>query len=97
MAKYTYLPTYLPILIPTSTTLLLDPAENPHPLVLNETLILVAWQVTGRDYLSKDFLIRQPNLLPSQEDRVLWEITNRPGRSGLAGVIQGKLIHFDAL
>ena len=33
-----------PILIPSLTSLLVDPKENLHPLVLNKTLILVAWQ-----------------------------------------------------
>ena len=32
-----------PILILSSTTLLVDPKGNLHPLVLNETHILVAW------------------------------------------------------
>ena len=32
-----------PILIPSLTTLLVDLEGNPHPLVLNKTLILVEW------------------------------------------------------
>ena len=80
-----------PILIPSSTTLLVDPKGNSHPLVLNKTLISVAWQVSGRDYLSREFLRKQPSLLPSKEGKVLWEITNRPGRSGLAGVTMESL------
>ena len=32
-----------PILILSSTTLLVDPKGNLHPLMLNETHILVAW------------------------------------------------------
>ena len=86
-----------PILIPSSTTLLVDPKGNPHPLVLNKTLVLVAWQVSRRDYLSREFLRKQLSLLAGQEGKVLWEITNRPGRSGLAGETYGKLIHFDTL
>ena len=85
-----------PILIPSSTTLLLDPKWNPHSLVLNKTLTLVTWQVSGKDYLSREFL-RNQSLLSSQEGKVLWEITNPPGRNGLAGVNHGKLIHFDPL
>ena len=80
-----------PILIPSSTTLLVDPKGNPHPLVLNKTLISVAWQISGRDYLSREFLRKQPSLLPSKEGKALWEITNRPGRSGLAGVTMESL------
>ena len=40
-----------PILIASSTALSVDPKENPHPLVLSKTFILVAWQVFWRDYL----------------------------------------------
>ena len=68
-----------------------------HPLVLNRTLILVAWQVSGSYYLSREFLWKQLSLLPSQEGKVLWEITKWPRGSGLAGVTRGKLMHFDAL
>ena len=59
-----------PILIPSSATLLVDSKENPHPLVLNKTLFLVA--VYGRDYLSRDFLRKLPSLLPTKEDKLLW-------------------------
>ena len=83
-----------PILIPSSTTLLVDPKGNLHPLVLNKTLKLVAWHVSGRDYLSRDLLRKQPSLLPSVEGRVLYEITNQPGRSGQADVTHGKVNPF---
>ena len=86
-----------PILISSSTTLLVDSKGNPHPLVLNKSLTLVTLQVSGSDYLSRVFLRKQPSLLASQEGKVLLEITNRSGRSGLAGVTHGKLIHFDAM
>ena len=43
----------------------------------------------------KGVLTRQPILSPIQGDRVLYQVTSRPGRSGLAGVIEGRLIHFD--
>ena len=86
-----------PVVIPSSITLLVDTKGNPYPLVSKKTLILVAWQVSGRDYLSREFLRKQLSLLPSQEGKVLWEITNRFGRSGLAGVTYGKLTHSDAL
>ena len=57
----------------------------------------MAGPVSVRDYLSREFLRKRHSLLPSQEDKVIWEITTRPGRSGLAGVTDGKLIHFDVL
>ena len=57
----------------------------------------MAWQVSERDYLSREFLRKQPSLFPNQEGKVLWEIMNRPAKSGLGCVTHGKLIHFDAL
>ena len=86
-----------PILIPSSTILLVNPKGNPHPLVLNKIIILIVWQFPGRDYLSRKFLRKQPSLFLSQEGKELYEITNRPEKSGLTGVTHGKLIHFDAL
>ena len=65
--------------------------------VTNQTLTLVAWMASGDICLRKEFLSRQPILSPTQGDRVQYQITSRPGRSGLAGVIGGRLIHFDVL
>ena len=73
-----------PILIPSSTTLLVDQKANLYPCV--EQNSYVSGMVGFREGLS-----------PSQEGKVLWEITNQPGRSGLASLTHGKLIHFDAL
>ena len=87
----------IPILLPTSITLLVDPIGNPHPSVLNKTFTLVTWQVSERYYHSREFPIKQPSLVSSQEGIVLWEITNRPGRNGLAGETYGKLFHFGAM
>ena len=50
-----------PVLIPSSITLSADPKGNPHPLVLDKTLVLVIWPVSGRDYLSRKFLRKQPS------------------------------------
>ena len=63
--------------------------------MLNKTRILVIWQISGRHYFSREFLRKQPSLLPSQESKVLWDIKNRPERSGVAGMTHGKLIRFD--
>ena len=49
--------------------------------------MLAAWEVTGNPLRWKEFQVTQPNLYPSQEDRVLLQVTNRPGISGLAGVL----------
>ena len=67
-----------------------DPQGNKHPLVQNRKLTLVAWKVTGNPLRWMEFQARQPSLYPSKEDRVLLQVTNRPGLSRLAGVL-GKI------
>ena len=86
-----------PVILPLSEKLLSNSSGETHPLVTNETFTLVAWMVSGDICLRKEFLSRQPILSPIQGDRVLYQVTSRPGRSGLAGVIEGRLIHFDVL
>ena len=56
--------------------LLLNPQGNKHPLVQNRKLMLAAWNVTGNPLRWKGFQAMQPNLYPSQEDRVLLQVTN---------------------
>ena len=46
--------------------------------------------------MRNEFLSRQPISYPTQGDKV-YRVTSGPGRSGLAGVIEGRLIHFDVL
>ena len=85
-----------PTLISSWIRRLVDHKRSPHPLVLNKTrILLVIWQFSGRHYFSSEFLRKQPSLLPSQESKVLWDIKNRPERSGMAAMTHGKLIHFD--
>ena len=82
------------VLFTPQPDLLLDPQGNKHPLVQNRKLMLATWKVTGNPLRWKEFQAMQPSLYPSQEDRVLLQVTNRPGISGLAGVLGKKLIHF---
>ena len=75
-----------PLLLKLLPYLLLDPQGNKHTLVQNRKLMLTAWKVTGNPLRWKEFQAMQRNLYPSQEDRVLLQVTNRPRISGLAGV-----------
>ena len=85
------------VILPLSEKLLSNPSGQTDPLVTNQTLTLVAWMVSEDICLRKEFLSRQPILSPIQGDRVFYQVTSRPGRSGLAGVIEGRLIHFNVL
>ena len=85
-----------PVILPLSEKLLSNPSGQTHPLVTNQTPTLVAWIVSGDSCFRKDFLLRQSILSPIQGDRVLYQVTIRPG-SDLAGMIKGQSIHFDVL
>ena len=58
---------------------------------------LAAWIITGNIWLKKEFQKGLQILSFHEEERVLTQITVRPGISGLAGVINRRLIHFDVL
>ena len=76
-----------PAILPLSKKLLANPSGPTRPLVINQTITLVAWMVSGGICLRKEFLSRQPVLSPIQGDRVLYQVLSHPGRSGLADVI----------
>ena len=83
-----------PILLPWRKDFLKNPKEEIHPLVQNRTLKLVAWTVSGLDCRRRGIQRQLPTLSPIQEDQILMQIMSRLGESGLAGVLEGKLIHF---
>ena len=51
-------------------------------------------KITGKPWKSKEFHAVQPNLSPCQGDQVQLQVMNRPGTSGLAGVVDNKLVPF---
>ena len=86
-----------PILLPHKKNLLLDPRQNVHPLVENKTLQLAVWVVSGIVWQQKAYQTGLQSLSQIPEGRAQFLLTNRPGESGLAGVVNGKLIPFDVL
>ena len=86
-----------PILIPQQMDLLTDPAGNRHPLVLNKSLRLVAWTVSGKAWRQREYKKKLPPLLSVPGDQDRFQITNRPGESGLAGVVRNKWIPLDVM
>ena len=87
-----------PVLLPPLEKILMSPSQQPHPLVLQGSLQLGAWMVSGKTSLQKEF---QSKLLsysaPTPGARELRGLTIAPGHSGVAGVIREKLIHFAPL
>ena len=83
-----------PILLPWRKDLLKNTKGEIHALVQNRILQLVVWTVSGIDCRRREFQRQLPTLPPSQEDQILMQIMKQPGESELAGVLEGKLIHF---
>ena len=86
-----------PILLPLVSNLLVDPQGAIPPLVKNGSLKLVAWNISGRIWQTREYQKGLQDLSQMPEDRVHSLITNRPGESGLAGVVNNKLIPLNAL
>ena len=84
-----------PLLLPQHSNLLRNSQGETHPLRQNQTMRLAAWIITGNIWLRKEFQKGLQTLSFYQEERVLTQIIVRPGISGLPGVINRKLIHFD--
>ena len=86
-----------PFLLPMFPGVLKNPKGEDHPMVINNSLALVAWKVTGKPWLSQAFQNELPILSLTQRDKVHQLTTTRPGKNGVAGIIGNKLIHFDDL
>lgn len=86
-----------PILLPTLPHLLLSDKGDPHPLVMNNSLQLVGWVVSGDPYKQCNYQKKLKTLSISHGGRAQKLLTIQPGKSGVAGVIEGKLIHFQHL
>ena len=60
----------------------------------NKTLRLAAWKISGIDYPCQAFQEQLSVLLLTQGKVHPQKIMNRPGESGLGGVVGEKLIQF---
>lgn len=77
--------------------MLTNGAKETHPLVQNCSLQLAAWTILGNPYLIQDYQKRLPLLSLVQEDEIRVQIMTLPGESGLAGVLNDRLIRFNSL
>ena len=84
----------LPLLIPHSNSLLLDPRGEPHPLLRSNRLTLAAWKISDDSTLQLEFQKKlQPFSLQGGAQAPI-PLTNLDGNGGVAGVREGKLIPF---
>ena len=86
-----------PILLPQMRRLLLNQQGAEHPLSQQEFLRLAAWTVSGKEWLRTDFLKNQPIYSWTSGEMAQKGLMRRPGASGLAGLVAGKLIRFRPL
>ena len=86
-----------PVLLPQQNHLLLNPKGKTHPLILNKSLRLAAWMVSGLGWRRKAYLQELPILSLPVDENLLIQLTHQPGISGLAGMTSTRLISFDAL
>ena len=91
------MPVQPPFLLPQVRNLLKNPQSKKHPLLETGSLRLAVWKVSGKVCKWKKFQAMLPNLSHIQGEKAQQLITNRPGVSGLAGVMKDKLIHFKQL
>ena len=87
----------LPILLPWGPKLLQGPQGQSHLLVMNQTLQLAAWHVCNDLCSQRAFLATLPSSSWQLGGQVQTQFIIPPGKNGIAGVSQGKLIHFAPL
>jgi hypothetical protein len=86
--------TATPILLPPLPNLLTNSKGERHPLIENETLQLAAWKISGKNWKQADFQRELHTSSATGGEKAQNLLTSRPGRSGIAGVVNGKLIPF---
>ena len=83
-----------PLLLYQLSNNLVNPQGQVYPLLVNQTLRLMAWKVSGRTWPRNEFQQGLQSLWQVLEDQTHKFITNRPGVNGLAGVVNRKLIRI---
>ena len=87
----------LPILLPWGPKLLQGSQGQSHPLMMNQTLQLAAWHVCNDLCSQRAFLATLPSSSWQLGGHVQTQFIIPPGKNGIAGESQGKLIHFAPL
>ena len=83
-----------PILLPPQMDLLQAPGGQQHPLIVNETLKLVAWKISADQQKCRDFQRKLQNYSCQHGGKGHSQLITAAGSSGIAGVTREKLIPF---
>ena len=86
-----------PLILPGIQMLLTDPFNNPHPLITTGQLQLAAWKLSGINSKQREFQAGLPSCWQQVGAGVQTQHTKVPGRDGIAGALNGKLIPFRVL
>ena len=86
-----------PLLLPALKDLLKDPAGKLNPLVIQNSLRLVAWTISGRTYLQKEYQKGLPTLSQAIGEHLQLRITSQLGRSGVASVLNRGYLPLDRI
>lgn len=83
-----------PVLLPAHNDLLLDPLGNRHPMIVNNSLPLAGWRLSGNTSLQRAYRKKLQifSSLPNVDQQML--STSPVGLSGVAGVANDRLIPF---
>ena len=87
----------LPVLLPGHEGLLRDPFNRIHPLLARKQLQLAVWRISGDSIAQKAFQRVFPNSYWRGGAREHVLPTSLAGRSGVAGVLQGRPIPFHVM
>ena len=68
-----------------------------HPIIVKGNLQHLAWIVSGKGYLQKEYQRNLPPLSQMPDNQAQSLITNRPGVNGIAGALGDKLIPLNAI
>ena len=86
-----------PLLLSALKDLLKDPAGKLNPLVIQNSLRLMAWTISGRTYLQKEYQKELPNLSQTIGEHLQSSITRQLGRCGVAGVLDRRYLSLDQM
>ena len=81
-----------PILLAALEDLLESPVGKLNPLVMQNLLWLVAWTISGRTYLQKEYQKEIQTLSQTIGEHFQSSITSQFRRSGVAGVLNRKYL-----
>ena len=86
-----------PLHLPALKDLLKDLSGKLNPLVIQNSLRLVPWAISGRTYLQKEYQKGLPTLSQAIGEHLQLRITSQLGRSGVASVLNRGYLPLDRI